>query len=65
MSVEFKSKQYGYKVVDQYGDKLGEIHTDGMTPLFECSKSCGPKTPKEMRQITNFMDNLTDYYATR
>ena len=58
MTIEFKAKQYGYKVVDQYGDKLGEIHTDGMAPLFEATRQCSPKTLSEMQQIAFFMDQL-------
>ena len=64
MIVEFKERSYGYKVVDKYGDKLGEIHTDGNSPLFEASKSgCSPKTLNEMQEITAFMRAL-EYAAS-
>lgn len=61
MIVEFKERSYGYKVVDKYGDKLGEIHTDGNSPLFEASKKgCSPKTLDEMKEITNFMEGISN-----
>lgn len=56
MTVTFKQKDYGYKVVDQYGDVLGKID-------IYCTPSFHPKKQvvvmiDEMKEITKFMGSL-------
>lgn len=56
-NVEFVEKKYGYKVLGEYGDKIGKIDTD-FYPTFSTSHKWVSVNIEEMKKIVEFMEQL-------